>query len=267
MERRVPVHAGAHGQEMRWLALVVALVVGAPSAIAAPKGAAAKAAFDKGVAAYTKGDYAGASEELGKSYALEADIETLFAWAQTERKLEHCDKATELYNKLLQIDMPAENKAVVNTKLEECKQILAAQPRPEPPVPQPPVTHDPVPPSPPPVEHPPSSGERAWWKDPVGGALVGVGVVGLGVGGVFLVQARSANHDKATAPTYGAFRALEDRASSRGKLGVGALIGGGVLVGAGIVWYATHRSSEHRTAITGWLAPEGGGGVVALGRF
>jgi hypothetical protein len=250
---------------MRWLALAVALVVGAPAAIAAPKGADAKAAFDAGVAAYTKGDYAGASEALGKSYGLEADIETLFAWAQTERKLEHCDKATELYNKLLQIDMPAENKAVVLTKLDECKQILAAQPKPEPQVPPPPVTHDPVPP---PVEHPPSSDEpRAWWKNPVGGALVGVGVVGLGVGGVFLVQARSADHDKANAPTYGEFRTLEARASSRGKLGMGALIGGGVLVGAGIVWYATHRSSEHRTAVTGWLAPEGGGGVVALGRF
>ncbi len=261
MERRVTVHARAHGDQVKWL-IALALVVAAPVASAAPKGAAAKAAFDKGVAAYTRGDYAAASASLGASYGLEADVETLFAWAQTERKLEHCDKATELYGKLLQIEMPAENKAVVESKLEECRRILAAQPMPDPvaPLPPPEVT--------PPIEPvtTPGDGSRAWWKDPVGGALVGVGVVGLGVGGVFVVQARAANSDKAAATTYGEFQRLDDRASSRGTLGVIGLVGGGVLVGAGLVWYATHGSSKPSTQVTGWLAPEGGG-VIAFGAF
>lgn len=264
MERRVAVHARAHRKEVRWLVAIAVLVV-APAANAAPKGAAAKAAFDKGVAAYTQGDWAGASEALGKSFELEADVETLFAWAQTERKLEHCDKATELYGKLLQIDMPAENKAVVESKLSECKQILAQAPKAEPVVTSPPKAD----PAPEPVRSPGGSTvdePRAWWKDPVGGALVGVGVVGLGVGGVFLVQARAADEDKASAATYGEFQRLEDRASSRGKLGVIGLIGGGVLIGAGIVWYATHGHGKQRAQVTGWLAPDGGG-VVALGAF
>lgn len=265
MERRVAVHARADRKEVRWL-VAIALLVGAPAANAAPKGAAAKAAFDKGVAAYTQGDWAGASEALGKSFELEADVETLFAWAQTERKLEHCDKATELYGKLLQIDMPAENKSVVQAKLEECKQILAQAPKPEPIVTAPPKA-DPVASQPEPSPARPAGDQpRAWWKDPVGGALVGVGVVGLGVGGVFLVQARSADKDKASATTYGEFQRLEDRASSRGKLGVIGLVGGGVLVGAGIVWYATHGQGKHSAQVTGWLAPDGGG-VVALGAF
>jgi hypothetical protein len=247
---------------MKWL-VATALVIGAASASAAPKGAAAKAAFDKGVAAYTKGDFAAASDQLGKSYDLEPDVETLFAWAQTERKLEHCEKASTLYAKLLDADMPAANKTVVREKFDECQKILAAQaPKPEPIVTPPPPTAEPARPAPP----PPREEVRAWWKDPAGGALVGMGLVSVGVGTVLLVQGRAADKDKASAVTYGEFQRLEDRAESRGKLGTGALIGGGVLVTAGIVWYATHGSSEHRTQVSGWAAPDGGG-LVAFGTF
>ena len=262
MERRVAVHARAPRQEVRWLA-AIALVLGASTASAAPKGAEAKAAFDAGVAAYTKGDYAGAAAALNKSYDLEPDVETLFAWAQTERKLDHCDQASALYAKLLAADIPAENKEVVREKFDECQKILAAQPPKEP---DKPVVVQPTPVQPPPPSPPQHESSRAWWKDPVGGALVGVGVIGLGVGGVFLVQARSADKDKASAPSYGEFQRLEDRAESRGKLGVGALIGGGVLVTAGIVWYATHGSSSKQTTVTGWL-DTGGGGLAAFGSF
>ena len=249
---------------MKWL-VSAALLICASTVSAAPKGAEAKSAFDKGVAAYTKGDFAGASDQLGKSYALEPDVETLFAWAQTERKLEHCDKASTLYAKLLDADLPAANKAVVREKFDECQKILAEQPKPEPvvtPPPPPPPTVTPTPLPPP----PPGEEGRAWWKDPVGGALVGVGLVGVGLGTVFLVQGRAADKDKATAANYGEFQRLEDRAQSRGKLGTGALIGGGVLVTAGIVWYATHGGSKRGTQVSGWATPDGGG-LVALGSF
>ncbi|MEO7092591.1 MAG: hypothetical protein ABI175_05020 [Polyangiales bacterium] len=250
---------------MKWL-VATALVLGAASASAAPKGADAKAAFDKGVAAYTKGDYAGASDQLGRSYELEADVETLFAWAQTERKLEHCDKASGLYSKLLAADLPAANKAVVREKLDECQKILAAQaPKPEPVVTPPPVVEPRPEPTPIPPPPPPDEG-HAWWANPVGGALVGVGLVGVGVGTVFLVQGRAANKDKSTALDYGEFQRLEDRAESRGKLGTGVLIGGGVLVTAGIVWYATHGSSKRGPQVSAWGTPDGGG-VLAFGRF
>lgn len=248
---------------MKWL-VATALVVGMSSAAAAPKRPDAKAAFDKGVAAYTKGDFAAASEQLGRSYELEADLDTLFAWAQSERRLDHCDKASTLYAKLLDSDMPAANKAAVRERFDECQKILAAQaPAPEPIVTPPPAA-EPPPPSPPPA--PPRAEGRAWWANPVGGALVGVGLVGAGIGTVFLVQGRAANKDKASATTYGEFQSLEDRAESRGKLGTALLVGGGVLVTAGIVWYATHPASKRAAQVTAWVAPDGGG-VVALGRF
>ena len=37
---------------------------------------------------------------------------------------------------------------------------------------------------------------RSWWKDPVGDSLLGLGVVGLGVGTVFIVSGHNAENDK-----------------------------------------------------------------------
>ena len=265
MERRLAVHARAHRKALSGLLVAAVLLAGAPLAFAAPKTPEAKAAFDRGVAAYTANDYASASEALGQSYALEPDVETLFAWAQTERKLERCDKASELYGKLLAYDLPDENKAAIRTKLEECKAIIGAQ-KPVEPVPTPAPTPEPARPPPPPEAPPPISTTRAWWKDPVGGALVGVGVIGLGVGGYFLVSASSLDSDKDNATSYGEFQRLEDKAKSRGTLGVIAAAGGGALVVAGIVWYATRGGGERPPQVTGWITADGGG-VAAAGRF
>jgi hypothetical protein len=268
-------------------------------AFAAPRRPAAKKQFKRGVAAYTKGDYAAASAALARSFKLEADAETLFAWAQTERKLEHCDRAIELYSKLLRMDLPAANKKAVSVQIDECKEILAAQ--------QPAPEHDPQREADRPNERegrsdrpneregrserdgigePDSSasgsassselgsvsaGEvhtsnegHAWWKDPVGGALVGVGLVGVGVGAVFLVQAHAAEADKASAGSYEDFHALDEKAHSRGQLGVVGLAAGGAFIAVGALWYATRKPSSSPT-VTGWLAPTGGGLAVAGG--
>ena len=59
MERRLSLHARqAPGQKTMRAALAIAALLAATPAIAAPKGKAAKAAFDRGVSAYTKGDFA-----------------------------------------------------------------------------------------------------------------------------------------------------------------------------------------------------------------
>ncbi len=268
MERGVSVHARAYRQALSAVVAVAVLLLGAPLATAAPRSGEAKTAFDRGVAAYTKGDYATASEALGQSYALEPDVETLFAWAQTERKLDRCDKANELYAKLLAADLPDENKTAIRAKLEECRVIIAAQKPVEP-------TPPPVEPTPPPVEPTPLPvvdtpepvpAGRTWWKDPVGGALVLGGVVGLGVGGFMLASASSADSDKDSATSYGQFQRLEDTAKSRGTIGVIAVSAGAALVVGGIVWYATRGGDERPTQVTGWVSPDGGG-IVAAGRF
>lgn len=267
---------------MKRALVIVAIVAG--SASAAPKKKAARKEFDKGVAAYQKGDFAAAAAAFAKSDKIESDAETLFAWAQSERKLDHCDKAIELYGKLLLTDMPAENKEAVNVQIGECKDILAKQKSATPVAPTtgtttpettPPATASP-PPNPEPSapsatpgpDLPPKPAKtpegRAWWKDPVGGALVGVGVIGVGMGVVFLVQGRAADQDAANAKTYPEFVSLEDRATSRGRLGVISLVAGGAAAAAGVAWYQTHKQSSSPT-VTGWLDSKSGGLAISGG--
>ncbi|HEX4454699.1 MAG TPA: hypothetical protein VH143_27755 [Kofleriaceae bacterium] len=240
MERRFGVHAGA-------LALIVAL---AGVAHAAPKKRSAKLQFQKGVSAYQKGDYMGASAAFERSFKLEVDQETLFAWAQAERKLDHCDRASELYAKLLAMKLPAENRAVIEQQVAEC---AALAPKPEPaPAPAPPPEPAPV------VEQPPSataplpairedsalaqprdSGESSspWYRDPVGDSFAVVGVAGLATGAAFLVSAHSADSKAHGAGTYQMFQSLETSAHSRGETGVIALGAGVAFVAAAVVWY------------------------------
>jgi len=257
VERRFTAHAGARA--------LIALVLVGGAASAAPSGPEAKSLFDRGLAAYSAGDYAAAEASLSKSLALESDVETLFALAQTERKLERCDKAIELYQRLLAMSLPDANKQAVDKLLGECKAILAAHP--EPPPPASPVVatapEQPAPEQPAPLEAqpaPPAPEGRSWYRDPVGDTLVGVGVVGLGVGTAMMLSARSADDAKKTAPTYQAYQHDLSTAHDRGEDGVIGLAAGGAFVITGVVWYVTHRAHP---AVTAWLAPTGGG--VAFG--
>jgi hypothetical protein len=262
VERRLAVHAGAHRK-----ALIVAILVASAPVSAAPKGSEARKLFDRGVAAYGKGDYAAASTALSESYKREGDPETLFAWAQSERKQSKCASAIELYETLLAFDLPAENAKVVQTQLAECRQIVASTAKPVEPPPKP---VEPVEPAPKPIEPLPKPAEatpmtpegRAWWRDPVGDVLVGSGVIAIGVGTALLFSARSADMDSAHATSYADFKAIEDRAHDQGMIGVIAVTAGGGLAIAGVVRYVMHRDSE-RATVTGWLAPAGGGVAIS----
>lgn len=253
MGRQLAVHAGA-------LSVLVLASLASP-ADAKPKRRDAAAAFDRGVAAYQKSDFAAASDALGKSFELEADPDTLFAWAQSERKLDHCDKAVELYEKLLAFTLPDANRAAVAQNRDECKQILAAQ--------APPPAAEPAPaPAPPPVMAAPAptpapaspESTQSWYKDPLSLGLVGGGVVGLGVGTGLLVSANSLNNQAHSARSYQTFHDDSTRAKSRGNLGIAVGAAGAVLTIGGVAWIVMHlRRDEAPPPVTGWLGPSGGG--------
>lgn len=263
---------------MKTAALLVASLL-ATSAFAAPKGRAAKKEFAKGVAAYQKGDFAAASTALGRSYKLEPDTETLFAWAQSERQQNKCESAIDLYNQLLAKDMPAENKDAVRSKLDECRAIIDAKTV-EKPVepPKPPKKIEPVTkvepvalaPAPRPAQEEPApqlivkETRRPWYKDPIGDSLTIAGVVSLGVGGYFLYSAKQAE-DKSQ-ENDSVFEEQQDKAESHGRLGVVFTVAGGVLIVSGIVRYMTRPAQESSTQLTGWVN-ESSGGIAAFGRF
>ncbi|HEX3764761.1 MAG TPA: tetratricopeptide repeat protein [Kofleriaceae bacterium] len=272
----------------------VSLAAAGGTADARPKRRDAKAAFDRGVTAYQKGNYQGASDALGKSFELERDVDTLFAWAQAERKLEHCDKAIDLYEQLLTFNLPVANKTAVEGKLAECRTIVAQQAS-APPVPAPsepaaapsspaaasssspatapppttvaaagnPVDTQPAPAPTPATEGPPSYNLL---KDPIALSLFGAGTVGLGVGIVFYASGVSEGNKVSNAPSINDARTHHDHEKSRKAAGF--IIGGvGVAcLGGGLVLTLLHRDSEEQRTVTGWLAP-GGGGLAITGPF
>jgi hypothetical protein len=262
VDRRLAVHAGPHRQVAVAVAIGLALI--AVPAAAAPRKATARAAFDRGVKAYKANDFAAASKALGQSFELEPDPETLFAWAQAERKLDHCETAIDLWTRMSTFDLPAENRNVVKAKIDECKEVLAkAAPAPVPVevAPQPDDPPEASPPRPPVRDH----GRRARWKDPAGLSLLGLGAVGLGVGTTFMLQARSADKAKDRATSYQEFLDQRDRATSKGRVGMIGLVAGGALVVGGVVWFVTHGGHDERPAVSAWIGGDGGGVVVAGG--
>jgi outer membrane biosynthesis protein TonB len=312
VERGIAVHASANAQALTdrrrtpgirtWLVAVavVALAATAGVADARPKARGAKQWFDRGVTAYQKGNFEAASEALGKSFEIERDVDTLFAWAQAERKLEHCDKAIGLYEQLLALNLPAANRTAVEQKLAECRAMVAAAAPPVKPVTPPPVTPAPVTPAPvtpalapvtptpepppppvkpvtppppvtPPVERPApppvvaETHHRVWYRDPITLGLLSGGVLAGGVGAGFLVSAQSASSDSKNAKSYPVAQSLKDKAAQRGLIGTISAGAGVALLGVGVVRIVMHRDSGERT-VTGWLAP-GGGGLAITGPF
>ena len=264
MERRFAIHAAAQRQ-----ALIFAIVLAAGHAAATPVNKDARAHFDRAVTAYKRGDFVGASELFQKSYAIETDPDALFGWAQAERKSGHCEKAIALYQRLLSLDIPAENKEAVHEPLAECQQAITPKISSDQLDRMKIEAHNPMPThtDPPAVEAPPPDlpRDRPWYRDPVGDTLVGLGVVGIGVGTVLLVSARSADASFQTATNYGDAQMFRDLAQRRGQQCVLAAGLGGALLVAGVIRYVTHASHD-RTTVAGWLAP-GGGGVALGGGF
>jgi len=270
MEPKLALHARL--KEALSTALLAVLLLAPAGAWA--QDATARKLFDQGVDLYQKGDYRGAAAAFAASQARAPDDETLFAWAQAERMAGECKRALELFSTLLASDLPEANKAAVRENMDRCQEQLAPAPEPERPPPAPTATTTPPGPAPPLRARPAATATRAadrpagraWYADPVGGALVGGGAVGIGVGIGFLLSARSADRAKDGATDYFAFAENRDRAETRGKIGTASLAAGALLVGAGVAWYALARPRDSGPALSLWMDP-GAGGVVLAGGF
>lgn len=282
MGRRFAGHAHAARAKMRAVSAALAILMVASPVAAAPKKPAARAEFERGMAAYKKKQFAEAREAFLKAEAIEPDLQTKFALMQSERQLGNCDVAHKLANELFATgSMPPEAVEELKKKLEECKPAAASK---EPPGKEPGAALKPelTPPDksgsasasdqpPQRIDEPVAAPQRSpWWKDPLGDALVGGGIIALGVGAGFLWSAKSAidKRDDAQRRNLADFEKYQDQADSRGKIGLAVGIGGLALVGGGIIRYMTRGggSREERAAMTGWMGPDGGG-IAASGRF
>lgn len=247
----------------RLLAAATGLLALASSpALAAPKTARAKAEFDKGVAAYRAKDWKTANAAFRRSNDLEHDVETMFALAQTEKQLEHCEAANALYDEILADKaLPKGNRDAIEKARGECVEILAGA------NPPPPPTDPPVEPPPPRhVDRPKLVHHHHWYADATGDTFSILGVVALGASPYLYHLAIVDRRNAPNATTHQGLLDLESRATTEYDAAIGCAVGGGVLLIAGVGWYLSHRGGDGPPPVTAWVTPESSG-VAFSGRF
>lgn len=268
--------------------IAVTLCAAFALAVLAPGSARAdrkKQLFEQGAKHYQAEEFAEAAAAFEELYSLEPTTEVLFAWAQAERFSDNCEKAVELFGKLLSSDMSERNKKAVRDSKAKCEERIAQkkasepapQPQPQPEPPPRPEQSVPEPAAQPSAASTSTAGDvsatvgddskPAWYKDPVGGALTASGVVGLGLGLGFYVSGRSANSDAESTDSAAEFARLKDRAQSRGRIGYVGMVAGSALLAGGIVWYVLDpMGRDDDKSISAWVT-SGSGGVALSGQF
>lgn len=252
----------------RALVVAIALVVGAPPALAQADAGAGD--FQAGVMLYRSGDYAAAAAKLKLAYDAAPSQKYLFAWAQAERRAGHCGTAVPLYERLLDSGLSDEQTELVKDALVECEGQKSS---PEAPAPvtaaqQPEATAPvaaPVIPPPPPAPAPISGAADdsvAW--GPLATGMVGVAAMAAGAG--LWDTAEVAGDGAAMAGDAEGARDAEDRRR------LGWIVGGaGLALTAGaVIWAVASGDDEEARDATARVSPwvgDSAAGVVAAGRF
>lgn len=226
------------------LALSVTLV----AALATSTHADAPAAqphIERATELHKEGKYVEALAELEMAYALDQQPNLIYAIAQVHVKLGRCPEAITFYEEFLATKPDAGPAGAAREAIDVCK---AAAP--------PTVAPDPIPtavdPAPPPPIAPTAPGLTPLYKDPIGGALVGAGLITGVVAAVLYSGARSRLDDAETAATYQISEALVDAAARRRTYAAIAGAGAFALVGAGVVhmFVRDRGTTERAVAIT-----------------
>jgi tetratricopeptide (TPR) repeat protein len=231
--------------------LVVLVLTAAASAQPALKPEARKHQ-DAGVELFNQGKYDEAIAEYEAAYKIDPAPKLLFAIAQAKRLGGNCDEAMPVYKKYLET-LPSEAQtAAAQTGMQMCVDEQAARERErqererqtaatqqvEPTTAEPPVVAPPTSTNladgstrmPPPVER------KAWYRrHPIGAGLVAGGVVSTGVGVGYMISSNAAKKRAQDEELRDDFLDAIDRANSRRRIGIGAIVAGGLLVTAGVL--------------------------------
>jgi len=264
------------GARLALVVLVGCLSLVAHAAPLKPKSSKARAHFDKAVELYKAQDFDGAATEANAGLAIEEHESLLFILAQAERQRGNCVGAVEIYTKFVEMTENEDMRQNALMAKGQCAEELAQAARKaelerqaaeQAAAEQAAAEQEPPPPTLPPPEPP-----RPWYRDPLGGALVGVGGVAVLAGGAVLISAAVLDPD--SAGDYGSF---DERRQLRPKLLLagGITAGVGALVGAGgaVRWALLAKKDKQKAASTAarmelgpWLDREHAG-VWLKGRF
>jgi tetratricopeptide (TPR) repeat protein len=220
--------------------------------------------LDAALKAYSAKDYDVAFREFDAAYAADPNPALLYATAQALRHADKCPQALTMYKRFLDTHPSDPQVAAASSGIALCQQALKASAVEPPPKPEPTPPPQPEPkPEPGPVAQPapepgpdltgpavPPPTDLAWYKDKLADGLVVSGVIGIGVGVVFLAKGSSseqAAHDAQFREDF--IRHLDDATSQR-RIGAVALSVGTALAAGGVVVYVLHRKTA-RTIVGG----------------
>lgn len=226
-----------------------------------PKGAAARQAE----AAFEAGDYETAISAARQAYIDEGDPVYLYVQAQAERFGGRCEEAIAHYREFVQAVPQGPAADAARDNIAECEQALGqaettSSSEPDLVAPLGPLEPDAPDSEEPPIDTPPTTGpsdrDRSWIRDPWGGALVGVGVVALAVGGGLYGQARRDAREARAADNVVTYGEQIDRAIALSRAGIPLMATGGALMVAGVVrWIVVARRGTTAERLT--LKPGG----------
>ncbi len=236
----------------------------------------AQAKFQEAQEAFQAEDFVAAAKAVEAAYLIEPEPLLLYPWAQAERSQGNCKVAIELYQRF--IDSNAATEEMIQNALENqtrCQEQIDAEEEEE--IVEEIIDDDPEEVIEEEEELPPPSKEiddepkaKAWYKDPVGGVLAGLGVVGVGVGAGLLGSGSSTAGQVSDEDMHTDYLAQRDRATGLRNGGAVAMSLGGALLVGGVVRYLL-VARKNKQAATAWRWQPGAGprftGVVFSRRF
>lgn len=236
----------------------------------------AQAKLQEAQQAFKDEDYDAAAAAVEAAYIIEPNPMLLYPWAQAERSRGNCAAAVELYQRFLDSDPPEAAATPARENQQRCQEQLDAEGATEEVVEEEIVEEDePEPePEPAPVAAPVTKDEppkaKAWYEDPLGGALVGVGVVGVGVGAGLMGAGAGKAGKAADQDSHSGYLDERDGATTLRNGGAIALSIGGALLVGGVIRYVL-VAKKSKQAQTAWqLGPQLGrrwAGVTVGRRF
>ena len=264
---------------------ITLLLLLAPATALADAKADAKMHIEKATAFHSEGKYKEALEQLTLAYALDPKPELLYAIGQVHVQLGNCPQAISFYERFLATKPDKGPAGAAKEAIKTCKNAPpSVEPKPDPkpdPVvePKPDPKPDPVPPpiadnetplpqsrQQPQPETPTPTGKKPFYKDLLGDALVGGGVVAGVLGVVFYTQMNKKLDDAEKADTYKEHNDLRDQASSKRVMSIAFTAGGVVLIGAGVARWMLRDNGERRNKVA--VTPTSDGGLITwYGRF
>lgn len=222
-----------------WVALVCIALAAGTARAEPPRGDH----YEAGKRLFLAKRYAEALDEFRRALALAPRPEVLYSIAQAQRLLGDCPSAIETYRAFL-AGRPGEPLAdYARANIERCE----AEPR-----------------------NPSVAPDLPWYRDGVGDALVGGGLVAGVVGTVVWHSGRSTASAVASASDYRTFLQRQSTASSaltEQRIGVAAMLVGGAAVVAGVIHYIHHTSAARREPALGIAVTAGGAILAGSGTF